>query len=289
MRVLTATLLGSALLAVPPIVLEAQRKPAPVAPATEDEYKQLAGVNEVLGKLAGSGARSLSLVIESQQLEFDPTKTASNPRPNYSQRNYSSSSRNSSIRSQLSLQQQMQRLMQQRAQIMQATDPRQREQRMRSWMQSMQKLQMQVMRQQAQQASQLQRNLLQQQQKQLAQQKQKTGNLGPYKIVTTSRMFELNLRDEVVVRRMNLPFAYDDKGNVKEYTPEEIQKLRGDNPKLPGYAAKLEDLENGQMVRVYIAAPENGEIGGVDLVGNIIRPEVRAVVIYGDYDTLMAK
>src|SRR5262245_51527121 len=50
--------------------------------------------------------------------------------------------------------------------------------------------------------------------------------------------FVLKLTDDVVVRTKELPDKLDEKGNPAKYTPEELQKLKG-NPNLPGYAAEL--------------------------------------------------
>jgi len=55
---------------------------------------------------------------------------------------------------------------------------------------------------------------------------------------------------------LNPPFEYDDKGNVKKYTKEELDKLKGKDKNLVGYEAKAEDLQAGQIVRVYLAKPK---------------------------------
>jgi hypothetical protein len=73
-----------------------------------------------------------------------------------------------------------------------------------------------------------------------------------FKVTTAKKSFELQAKDGVKVRRQNLPTEYDDKGNIKEYTAEEKKKLRGDDPKLPGYEAKWEDVGPNQTVKVYL-------------------------------------
>jgi len=273
-----------AFLLATPFVVEAQRKGEPVAPATDEEYKQLAKLSEVVGKLGSAAGKSLSLVIESKQVSIDPTKL---PQPNYQQQQprFNQQTFNNAD---YNRQRQYMQIMQQMQEVQRIQDPNQRAQRYRSVMQSMQQMQMQMMQEQARQQQEAQRRLAEEMRRQAQQLEQaKKAQQAAIKVETTARSFDFNLRDDLVVRRMNLPFAYDDKGNVKQYTPEEIQKAKGDNPKLPGFAAKIEDLEGGQLVKLYIAPPKEGQVGGVDLVGNVIRPEVRVVVIMGDYDAAM--
>ncbi len=49
---------------------------------------------------------------------------------------------------------------------------------------------------------------------------------------------------------MALPNAFDDKGQLRKYTTEELKALKGKNTKLPGYEAKLEDLKAGMLVKL---------------------------------------
>jgi hypothetical protein len=58
------------------------------------------------------------------------------------------------------------------------------------------------------------------------------------------------------VRTYDLPPNYDEKGNPKKYTKEELQKLKGDDPaekKLPGYKADFPDLKVGDYVEVSVS------------------------------------
>jgi hypothetical protein len=58
--------------------------------------------------------------------------------------------------------------------------------------------------------------------------------------------------DDLKVRVTQLPEEFDDKGNIKEYTPEELKKLKGKEG-LPGYPAKRDSIQNGQNVQVLLA------------------------------------
>lgn len=55
--------------------------------------------------------------------------------------------------------------------------------------------------------------------------------------------------DDAKVRLTDPPPAYDDKGNIRKRTPEELRALKGDS-KLPGYGADWNDLRQGDVVRL---------------------------------------
>jgi len=112
---------------------------------------------------------------------------------------------------------------------------------------------------------------------------QGTGQNSPYKVAHDYKDFDLPVADKVVVRKLNLGMEYDNEGNVKTFTKEEIAKLKGNDPKVPGYAAKLEDLKAGQFVHLYLNPPPKAEKDQKDEgVGNIPRPTVRMIVILQD-------
>lgn len=146
--------------------------------------------------------------------------------------------------------QQLQNLYQQQAKILRTANPVIRQQRMRQLLTQMQKIQANA------------------------------GKNGPYKVVHTFKEFDLPLVDKVVVRKLNLGIEYDNEGNILQRTKEEIAKLKGNDLRVPGFAAKLDDLKPGQVVHLYLnpakvdknADPDEG-------VGNIARPTVRMIVI----------
>jgi len=61
------------------------------------------------------------------------------------------------------------------------------------------------------------------------------------------------LADDVKVRTNILPVERDEKGKTKRLTAEEKHKLKGDDPKLPGYTAELSSLHRGQVVEVHVS------------------------------------
>lgn len=84
---------------------------------------------------------------------------------------------------------------------------------------------------------------------------QRQGNAqGALDIQTQKKTVEFHASDDIIVRRLNLPSEYDEKGQPKKYSAEELRKLRGNKPNLPGYEAKLEDLTTGTLVKVTTVA-----------------------------------
>lgn len=71
-----------------------------------------------------------------------------------------------------------------------------------------------------------------------------------FRVVQNTRNYELEVDDEVVVRTMQLPPKFDDKGKPTKYTAEEMKELKGDKPGLPGYVSDYDSLKPGQLVTV---------------------------------------
>jgi hypothetical protein len=72
------------------------------------------------------------------------------------------------------------------------------------------------------------------------------------KLVTGHVDYELDPTPDLIVRLLNPPVQYDDKGNIKKYIAAELKELKGDNPKLIGYKGDTNDLTTGAEVRVYV-------------------------------------
>ena len=49
---------------------------------------------------------------------------------------------------------------------------------------------------------------------------------------------------------------FDDKGNPKQYTKDELKALKGKDSDLPGYESTLDTLKIGDTVKVTLAAPK---------------------------------
>jgi hypothetical protein len=69
------------------------------------------------------------------------------------------------------------------------------------------------------------------------------------KLSSHNDRIDIQLDDEVQVRTLSLPPAYDDKGNQKQYTYAERQRLKG-NSREPGYLSEYDSLAVSQIVDV---------------------------------------
>src|SRR5260370_10294039 len=75
----------------------------------------------------------------------------------------------------------------------------------------------------------------------------------PFKSVKHTRDFDLTLQDSIVYRKMNLTLEYDDTGNAKTLTKDEIAKLKGTDSSKPGYKATASEFHANQIVFVYVS------------------------------------
>jgi hypothetical protein len=106
---------------------------------------------------------------------------------------------------------------------------------------------------------------------------------------------KLRATDDMKVRWNYPPPDYDDKGNLKKYTKDELKALRGDEG-LPGYKGEMDALRQGQMVAVYLlqknalkglntgkGPPKGGKkITEDDEVGLRDRHEVKMIMILSE-------
>jgi hypothetical protein len=75
------------------------------------------------------------------------------------------------------------------------------------------------------------------------------------KKVIEQKTVDFQLSRDVKVRVMALPPRFDDDGKIKPYTDEEKKALKGENANLPGYEAKLSDLNAKDVVRIRLWHP----------------------------------
>jgi hypothetical protein len=81
---------------------------------------------------------------------------------------------------------------------------------------------------------------------------QQARNQNNVKAVTQHKDFDLESTPDAKVRLQDPPVQYDEKGNVKKYTQQELKELKGDS-KLPGYNADWDTLKAGQMIKVTLS------------------------------------
>jgi hypothetical protein len=74
------------------------------------------------------------------------------------------------------------------------------------------------------------------------------------KVTNVTANVDFQVAEDVKVRTAQPPVAFDDKGNIKKYTREELKELKGKDPSLPGYESSPDALKVGQVVQVTLAA-----------------------------------
>lgn len=196
--------------------------------ATDDDYKSIQKQKELPGKLVAANTGTITIRVEYPHYEPNPKYKP----PKNAGANSPANQMNKIMQTYTDLQNQYNR-------AASATNPKQAAQAQQRIASDMAKLQTQY--------------------NQLAAQLAKTNtdpNNQPFIVVTNTKDFDLEIQDNCVYRRLNLPFEYDDTGNVKTYTKEEKDALRGDDKTKPGYTAKAEDLSAGQEIKLYLTPPK---------------------------------
>jgi hypothetical protein len=74
-----------------------------------------------------------------------------------------------------------------------------------------------------------------------------------FQVINAKQKVDFQMEENVKVRMLQLPEQFDDKGNIKQYTREEKDELKGKDKKLPGYESSIDSLKPGQIVQVVLA------------------------------------
>ena len=74
-----------------------------------------------------------------------------------------------------------------------------------------------------------------------------------FEVVNATQKVDFQMEESVKVRIKDLPEPFDEKGNIKKYTREELAALKGKDKDLPGYESALDKLKAGQMVLVKLS------------------------------------
>jgi hypothetical protein len=90
----------------------------------------------------------------------------------------------------------------------------------------------------------------------------KEGQARAYGLVVPGRFWPVDLEfaPTLEVRLKDPPTQYDKKGNIVKPTPEILRKLRGTDPKKPGYLGDKSDLKEGQIVVVHYLSNSNADV-----------------------------
>jgi hypothetical protein len=79
---------------------------------------------------------------------------------------------------------------------------------------------------------------------------------GDYTIKREYKNVDFHTADAVKVRIMNPPLQFDDKGNAKQYTKDELEAMKGKDKDLPGYESTLDSLKVGDTIKVTLSTPK---------------------------------
>ncbi|MFO0866090.1 MAG: hypothetical protein U0744_15830 [Gemmataceae bacterium] len=228
-------------------------------PAEAKDYVALQTVKEISGTVQGTDAKSITLRIDIPHYEKNP--------------NYKPPANNGNNTAMNQINQHSNRIAQLQQQIAASKTAQQRNQHIQQLNHEKNLLNQAVARMQQQQAKAANNN---------------NPNSQPFKVVNDHKDFDLDFTEKVVIRKMFLETGYDDKGNLIEYTKDKIAKLKGDNPNLPGYTAKFDDIQPGMVAKLMLVSPKNA--GKTDpkakdddnLVGAVERPTVRMVILLAE-------
>lgn len=97
------------------------------------------------------------------------------------------------------------------------------------------------------------------------------------KLVTKTKEFEFLLAEDVKVRIGAPPTEFDDKGNIKKHSPEELKALKGGDAKAWGFPAETNVLKAGEQVRIFVARKKNASGKKDALEDN--QPVVRTIYV----------
>jgi len=106
-----------------------------------------------------------------------------------------------------------------------------------------------------------------------------------------SKVIDLEVLDDVLVRSAKPRQEFDDKGRIKKLSKAELKELKGPDPKVPGYKADFADISSDQVIQVSLvrkkgapkpARPKKGKNkdldGDIDVLADNL-PQVSRIII----------
>lgn len=248
-----------ALVSVPPVLGQGKKgkNKVTVLETTPQDYQALAKMQGVSGRIISIDPATNRMTIRVEYQVAKSTGKFKMPRMNMRRNNYrpSNRSRRGGRYRRGSRRNNPAQLMRQYQQLMRIRNPIQRAQRMQQLMMRAQQQNQRNMVRMLQQQMRVKRQVVQNQVRAQQQMQKAIKNYQKsIKMETMAKEFTLAISDKARVARKSLGLEYDDKGNIKEYTPEQLKKMKDD--KLPGYKAKMGDLSAGEMVYVYLVTPK---------------------------------
>lgn len=96
--------------------------------------------------------------------------------------------------------------------------------------------------------------------------------------------FELRVQAKAPLRKQTLSLEYDDRGEVKQFTAEEKAKLKGKDSSLPGYAASMDEMKPGSLVKLSLNPAKSVSQKQAKEDPLSARPTVKMVLLMPDPD-----
>jgi hypothetical protein len=216
---------------------KAQNGPPPTAqPGTPEEYALLNKQKDVQGKLVTRDVDLGPEVKAKKSLTIRYEYEVTDVNPNY---------KPTKVAKPHDFTKEIQNLQMKQVKAMQIQNPQKQAMTLQQLAVEMQNLQGRI---NMEQAAQFQREAA-------AKENDVRNNNVPYIKVMRAKEFELEIQENVVIRRLKPALEYNDKGFLKEYTKEELEKLHlvdNADKKKPGYPAKYDDLLPKQTITVYL-------------------------------------
>ncbi len=251
--------------------------------ASADDYKTIQFKKELSGTVVGVSGNTLMIRVDYPHYEPNPKYKAPNQNPNQkgNPKNPYPKGTNPQNNAQMQMMKVYADLMRQQQLAMSARTPQERQKAMMKFQQDMMKFQQQYAK------------MMVPMQKGGVGGKDIKGKDGqpmnnansPFIVVNTSKNFELEIEDKAGLRKMYLPFEYDDVGNIKKYSDKEIAELKGKDKSLPGYTARMDEVSPGAQVRLTLtpvkaAKKEAKKKDDEDLLaGDVQRPTINNILL----------
>jgi hypothetical protein len=77
-------------------------------------------------------------------------------------------------------------------------------------------------------------------------------------LYNVTKDIEFHAADDILVRFLKPPVVYDDKGERKTFNSAQLTAMRGFDLNVPGFEAKLSDLQANQIVQVSLRSAKSG-------------------------------
>ncbi|MSQ96184.1 MAG: hypothetical protein EXR98_16750 [Gemmataceae bacterium] len=233
--------------------------------ATPADYKLIQNKKELVGSLVAVNGSTVTIKVDFPHVENNPKYKApkvTNPK---------ASGYNAQANQEYQLWRTYQDMKVQQQLAMNAKNPQERQRALQRYYQDMARFQQQQQQQYKKMMTQVNKT-----------NKTATGGANdPFVVVHAYKEFEFEMEMKAAVKKMYLPFEFDDTGNPKKYTDKEKADLRGDdksNP--PRYMAKMDEATPGTEAKLFLTPPKKVEKPKEeDGVGNIERATINLLLL----------